>query len=611
MGLITRFYGPNKKGSELTIKDMDDNLYFLQSKGVESISYSSNTLTLTNPTGGTLTTTIESSSEFTGNTSGNCITDLYVTNLYGCSPITLNNSVQYKMSSASGEYSHAEGFQTTAGVPPTERNTVLSALTINWFFTKGVYIPYVSDTCNQLSGLTEQIDFTIDCLQENGESTIVNLTLSGGADDETIYTTDYREIFCDDKDVEGLKFFPEKNFVYTGGTGYTTANLEIITVCEKLGVDYCHSEGINTTASGTSSHAEGSGTTASGNASHAEGGETQANGGGSHAEGYLTISSGDFSHAEGRVTQANGTSSHAEGDVTIASGDYSHAEGRGTQSNGNYSHAEGYLTISSGEYSHSEGFQTTSAGEYSHTEGFQTTANVSSSHAEGYLTIANGFYSHAEGRETQANGGGSHAEGYLTIANGDYSHAEGNRSQSFDGGHAEGYQTIASGYSHSEGYLTQALGLSSHAEGNQTQAIGQYSHAEGYQTQAISGSCHAEGLATIASGFVSHSEGYQTTAGGWYSHAGGYNSVASGDTSFIHSKESVVTGDRSVVLGGENITGSKDDMVYVPNLNIVNIISANDDIDAGLSGLTTGDIYQTSGLGASPLNVAGILMIKQ
>ena len=62
MGLTTRFYGPNKKGSELTIKDMDDNLYFLQSKGVESVSFSSNTLTLTNPTGGTLTTTINASS---------------------------------------------------------------------------------------------------------------------------------------------------------------------------------------------------------------------------------------------------------------------------------------------------------------------------------------------------------------------------------------------------------------------------------------------------------------------------------------------------------------------------------------------------------------------
>jgi len=65
------------------------------------------------------------------------------------------------------------------------------------------------------------------------------------------------------------------------------------------------------------------------------------------------------------------------------------------------------------------------------------------------------------------------------------------------------------------------------------------------------------------------------------------------------------------VLGGQNITGTTNDTVYVPNLNIVNIISANDDTDAGLSGLTTGDVYQTSGVGASPLNVPGILMIKQ
>jgi hypothetical protein len=35
-----------------------------------------------------------SSLQFTGNTSGNCITDLYVTNLYGCSPITINDDIE-------------------------------------------------------------------------------------------------------------------------------------------------------------------------------------------------------------------------------------------------------------------------------------------------------------------------------------------------------------------------------------------------------------------------------------------------------------------------------------------------------------------------------------
>jgi len=36
-----------------------------------------------------------------------------------------------------------------------------------------------------------------------------------------------------------------------------------------------------------------------------------------------------------------------------------------------------------------------------------------------------------------------------------------------------------------------------------------------------------------------------------------------------------------------------------------------DDADAGVNGLTVGNIYQTDGTGAAPLNVAGIVMIKQ
>jgi hypothetical protein len=78
----------------------------------------------------------------------------------------------------------------------------------------------------------------------------------------------------------------------------------------------------------------------------------------------------------------------------------------------------------------------------------------------------------------------------------------------------------------------------------------------------------AQGIFTIASGTASHSEGLITTASGDYSHAGGQSSIASGSTSFIHSTNSLVTGVRSAVLGGQNITGTTDDTVYVPNLNI-------------------------------------------
>jgi hypothetical protein len=47
------------------------------------------------------------------------------------------------------------------------------------------------------------------------------------------------------------------------------------------------------------------------------------------------------------------------------------------------------------------------------------------------------------------------------------------------------------------------------------------------------------------------------------------------------------------------------------SIQLKNLPIYDDDADAALGGLTSGDFYQTSGGGAAPLNVAGILMIKQ
>lgn len=58
MGLVTRQTGPNAKGSKLTATEMDNNLYYLQSLGVSGVTYSANTLTITNPTGGTISTNL-------------------------------------------------------------------------------------------------------------------------------------------------------------------------------------------------------------------------------------------------------------------------------------------------------------------------------------------------------------------------------------------------------------------------------------------------------------------------------------------------------------------------------------------------------------------------
>ena len=92
--------------------------------------------------------------------------------------------------------------------------------------------------------------------------------------------------------------------------------------------------------------------------------------------------------------------------------------------------------------------------------------------------------------------------------------------------------------------------------------------------------------------------------------AGDYSSIIGGENN-------IMQGNRSVILGGQNITASANNTVYVPNIDVisgltmVNILSFDDDGDAATGGLSTGEVYQTTGAGAAPLNAAGILMVKQ
>jgi hypothetical protein len=246
--------------------------------------------------------------------------------------------------------------------------------------------------------------------------------------------------------------------------------------------------------------------------------------------------------------------------------------------------------------------------------------------AEGQDTLATAQASHAEGRDTRATGTYSHAEGWGNTASGSASHAEGgDTGEGFQGtsattesAHAEGFGTLASGTaSHAEGQNTTASGSGSHAEGINTESTGSGSHAEGNGTLASGINSHAEGQNTTASGNRSHAEGRNTTASGIYSHAGGDGSVSSGDTSFIHSTNSLVTGDRSVVLGGQGITGTSSDTVYVPFLNIKNlgtttpffnigvdvngtVVSANTGI---VSGSCVSDFYVSNIHSCSPLRI--------
>ena len=73
----------------------------------------------------------------------------------------------------------------------------------------------------------------------------------------------------------------------------------------------------------------------------------------------------------------------------------------------------------------------------------------------------------------------------------------------------------------------------------------------------------------------------------------------------------------SIINNKLNINVSVTDGTFSKSITItktdisITLDAYADDADAGAGGLTTGMMYQTDGTGASPLNVAGILMIKQ
>jgi len=565
-------------------------------------TYSAGTATFTNNNGGTFDVT-GFTQPFTGNTSGDCITDLYVTNVYGCSPITVHDNIQSLTSSATGTTSFAFGFQTKAhGDYSTASGYETTA--------SGIY----STAIGYQSRATGDLGYA------EGYLTLASGSWASHAEGgETTASGDYSHS-------EGYQTTASGNYSHTEGSQTIASG------------SYSHAEGAGTTAIGNKSHAEGDSTITNGNSSHAEGVNTIAIGLGSHAEGYLTTASGNYSHAEGSGFKfsviASGIASHAEGGKTTASGNYSHAEGLLNIATGSTSHAEGSATTAIGVGSHTEGSSTTAIGQNSHTEGQQTITKGLASHAEGLQTTAQGNYSHAEGQSTKANGIASHAEGKGNFAFGDASHAEGYQTTASSfythaegwltnctgkAAHTEGRNTTASGpYSHSEGYgrvsSLLAFGDASHAEGDSTTANGNYSHAEGQLSVASGGVSHAEGTGTLAIGNSSHSQNILTTASGYATHAGGNNSIASGDTSFIHSKNSLVTGDRSVVLGGENITGTTDDTVYVPYFNIGNLgttiannklgIDSNGNVVSAIT-YTDGNTIIGDGSLSQPLSVIG------
>ena len=223
---------------------------------------------------------------------------------------------------------------------------------------------------------------------------------------------------------------------------------------------------------------------------------------------------------------------------------------------------------SSGTLSTAQGFDTTASGDYAHAEGDRTDATGISSHAEGLFSNASGDYAHAEGNNTDATGISSHAEGQLSLASGNYSHAEGLQTDSTNNG------------SHSEGTYSLASGVASHAQNRYTIASGNYSHASGYGYDS-NDRVVASGETSFTHQYVSNSSGYLGVYGNNSSILGGIdnNIDSSSQSSFIGGGENnrIVGANRSVVLGGDGITATTNNTVYVPYLNI-GLLGAGDSI---------------------------------
>lgn len=234
-----------------------------------------------------------SSTSFTGG-SGNCIVDLYVTNIHGCSPITIHDSVQSVGSVVSGNFAYALGYQVSADTLSTASG----------------YQTYASGVGANSKGTSTFAD-------------------GNGSHAEGFQSTSYGSF----SHAEGA----QTTSIGSGSHSEGFLNISI--------GNGSHSEGYQTTSSGYYSHSEGVLTTSSGYYTHAEGGGTIALGVGSHSEGYETTTFASYSHSEGLETSALGDQSHAEGHMTTTIGPRSHSEGFGTITNGDYQHVQGMWNI--------------------------------------------------------------------------------------------------------------------------------------------------------------------------------------------------------------------------------------------------------------------------
>lgn len=520
----------------------------------------------------------------TGSNSGNCVTDFYVSNLHGCSPITVWDQFQHTTCSATGQSSNAFGYNTKA------YGDYSQALGNN---TKALTDYTTVNGQNTISGGKS---FGVSGYTINNGLIILN---SSYGDVSSEYTYSSRLVLMDG-DIYAF------NLVYIDSVDYDVVlsattiqlldntlnigctyvlnidNLNNTSADNKSGY-YSKTDGYNTRAVGFYSHAEGKGNFAIGNHSHAEG---------SYGESSINIALGHGSHAEGAGTLSKGDGSHAEGGGSISNGNYSHAEGESTTSNGYYSHSEGYNTVTNGIHSHAEGYATETYNSIAHTEGSQTKSFGYASHSEGINNISGLVYLNCEFISA---GTGNYF--YIDTVHGDVTNyfqsgdelfiSDVNSNKNFlvslneysiDG---ISYQEISPsvsgtvisilpdpGFPSDSGlFITNLTNLitdtaisnciftyGSHSEGSfiidtvpNPSILGNISFGHGSHAEGI----FDNSIRNVAYGLGSNAKGYGTKSIGNFSHASGINCYSDGESSFIHSQQSYIkNGENSSILGG-------------------------------------------------------------
>jgi hypothetical protein len=287
--------------------------------------------TTQDPSGSSYKASIQQVLDSIGGTSGGCVSDFYVTNIHGCSPITIHSEVQTSGATANGYLSYSLGDHTvTSGDFSIASGYLSETGSQNGYLATGCTAGVVSldSTYGDITGVfttgaTSAIYINDDMYLGNigsQTSTVSAVTFNGS---NTI-------VYLDDISIDSfggsLVISNTSRIPPTWGGDQTFGGKYTFSANER---SYSFGNGSAAFGRGRSfgnlSFSEGNSTASYGNGSHAEGADSVAIGENSHAQNNNTFAIGINSHAGGSQSQAHGLGSFVHSDTSFVYGTYSSA----------------------------------------------------------------------------------------------------------------------------------------------------------------------------------------------------------------------------------------------------------------------------------------------